>query len=111
VFTEPPIGSIGKTEQELRNAGVEYKVVQTEYSKSSRGHLMKLNRGKLKLLYNQEDQILGCHIIGEGADILIHEIIPLIHIPNGLSVFRHLIHAHPTLSELFRNLQEQIGFF
>ena len=110
VFTEPPIGSIGKTEQELKNAGVEYKVVQTEYHQSSRGYLMKLNRGILKLLYNEEDQILGCHIIGEGADILIHEIVPLIHLPKGLSIFRQLIHAHPTLSELYRNLQEQIGF-
>lgn len=111
VFTEPPIGSVGKTEQELRNAGVEYEVVQTEYPQSSRGYLMKLNRGILKLLYNEEDQILGCHIIGEGADILIHEIVPLINLPKGLSIFRELIHAHPTLSELYRNLQEQIGFF
>jgi len=111
VFTEPPIGSVGKTEQELKNAGVEYKVVQTEYPQSSRGYLMKLNRGILKLLYNEEDQILGCHIIGEGADILIHEIVPLINLPKGLSIFRELIHAHPTLSELYRNLQEQIGFF
>ncbi len=111
VFTEPPIGSVGKTEQELKNAGVDYKVVQTEYPQSSRGYLMKLNRGILKLLYNEEDQILGCHIIGEGADILIHEIVPLINFPKGLSIFRELIHAHPTLSELYRNLQEQIGFF
>ena len=111
VFTEPPIGSVGKTEQELKNAGIEYKVVQTEYPQSSRGYLMKLNRGILKLLYNEEDQILGCHIIGEGADILIHEIVPLINLPKGLSIFRELIHAHPTLSELYRNLQEQIGFF
>ena len=111
VFTDPPIGSVGKTEQELKNAGVEHKVVQTDYSQSSRGHLMKLNRGILKLLYNEEDRILGCHIIGEGADILIHEIVPLINLPKGLSIFRELIHAHPTLSELYRNLQEKIGFF
>ena len=111
VFTDPPIGSVGKTEQELREEGAEYKVVQTVFPKNSRAHLMKLKRGIMKLLYNNEDQILGCHIIGEGADILIHEIVPLIHLPNGLSIFRKLIHAHPTLSELYRNLQEQIGFF
>lgn len=111
VFTDPPIGSVGKTEQELQEMGIEYKVVQTEYSKSSRGNLMGLKRGKVKLLYNDDDQILGCHIIGEEADILVHEIVPLIHLPNGLLIFRKLIHAHPTLSELFRNLQEQIGFF
>ncbi len=72
---------------------------------------MKLKRGIMKLLYNNENQILGCHIIGEGADILIQEIVPLIHLQEGLLIFRKLIHAHPTLSELYRNLQEQIGFF
>ena len=111
VFTDPPIGSVGKTEQQLREDGVEYNVVQTVFPKNSRAHLMKLKRGIMKLLYNNEDQILGCHIIGEGADILIHEIVPLIHLPKGMQTFRKLIHAHPTLSELFRNLQEQIGFF
>jgi len=111
VFTDPPIGSVGKTERQLREEGVEYKVVQTLFPNNSRSHIMKLKRGIMKLLYNEEDQILGCHIIGENADILIHEIVPLIHLPNGMQIFRKLIHAHPTLSELFRNLQEQIGFF
>ena len=72
---------------------------------------MKLKRGIVKLLYNDNEQILGCHIIGDHADILIHEIVPLIHHPNGLSIFRKMVHAHPTLSELYKNLQEQIGFF
>ena len=111
VFTDPPIGSVGKTEQELKEEGINYKVVQTNYPNSSRGNLMQLKRGIVKMLYNGEEQILGCHIIGEHADILIHEIVPLIQLPNGLSIFRKLIHAHPTLSELYRNLQEQIGFF
>ena len=111
VFTEPLIGSVGKTEQELKEAGVDYKVVQTEFPRSSRGNLMKLERGIIKLLYTDNNQILGCHIIGENADILIHEIVPLIYLPNGLSIFKKIIHAHPTLSELFRNLQEHLGFF
>jgi pyruvate/2-oxoglutarate dehydrogenase complex dihydrolipoamide dehydrogenase (E3) component len=111
VFTDPPIGSVGKTERQLIEEGVEYNVVQTVFPKNSRAHLMKINRGIMKLLYNEEGRILGCHIIGEAADILIHEIVPLILLPNGLSIFQRLIHAHPTLSELFLNLQEQIGFF
>jgi len=110
VFTDPPIGSVGKTEQELKNVGIKYKVVQSEFKDTSRGTLMNLNRGMVKLIYNEQDQILGCHIIGEAADILIHEIVPLIHAPNGLSIFKKVIHAHPTLSELYRNLQEHIGF-
>ena len=111
VFTDPPIGSVGKTEQELREEGIKYKAILTEFPRSSRGNLMQLKRGVIKLLYNDAEQILGCHIIGKSADILIHEIVPLIYLPKGLSIFRELIHAHPTLSELFRNLQEQLGFF
>jgi dihydrolipoamide dehydrogenase len=109
-FTDPPIGSVGKTTQELENAKEEYKVLISTYPTNSRGRLMKLNRGIIKLIYN-ENRILGCHIIGESADILIHEIVPLIYLPNGLEIFRKLIHAHPTLSELYRDLQDQIGFF
>ncbi|MHA2186542.1 MAG: hypothetical protein ACXAAI_16245 [Promethearchaeota archaeon] len=109
-FTDPPIGSVGKTTQELEDAGDDYKVLISTYPSNSRGNLMKLKRGIIKLIYN-EKKILGCHIIGASADILIHEIVPLIHLPNGVEVFRKLIHAHPTLSELYRNLQDQIGFF
>lgn len=68
VFTDPPIGSVGMTEQELRETGSDFKIVQTEYPRSSRGNLMNLNRGIMKLLYNNNEQILGCHIIGEHAD-------------------------------------------
>jgi dihydrolipoamide dehydrogenase len=110
VFTDPLIGSVGKTEQELKEEGSNFKVVKTEYPHSSRAKLMKLKRGIMKLLYNENEQILGCHIIGEHSDILIHEIVPLIHHPTGLSIFRKIVHAHPTLSELYRNLQEKIGF-
>jgi dihydrolipoamide dehydrogenase len=109
-FTDPPIGSVGKTTQELDDAGENYKVLISTYPTISRGNLMKLRRGLIKLIYN-ENKILGCHIIGESADILIHEIVPLIHLPNSVAIFRKLIHAHPTLSELYRNLQDQIGFF
>ncbi|KKM74699.1 hypothetical protein LCGC14_1397720 [marine sediment metagenome] len=109
-FTNPPIGSVGKTTQELDKAGEDYKVLISTYPTISRGNLMKLKRGLIKLIYH-DTQILGCHIIGESADILIHEIVPLIHQPNSVAIFRKLIHAHPTLSELYRNLQDQIGFF
>jgi dihydrolipoamide dehydrogenase len=109
-FTDPPIGSVGKTTQELDNIGEKYKVLISTYPTNSRGNLMKLKRGLIKLIYN-ETEILGCHIIGESADILIHEIVPLMHFPNSVAIFRKLIHAHPTLSELYRNIQDQIGFF
>jgi len=108
VFTNPPIGSIGETEQELKKKKISYKTAITEFSESSRGNLMKLKRGILKLIYDN-NKIFGCHIIGDSTDILIHEIVPLIKLKNGLNIFKDLVHAHPTLSELFRNIQIQIS--
>ncbi len=104
VFTDPPIGSVGKTEQELQDSGIKYKTAETEFPMSSRGFIMGLKRGKIKLFHNDK-KIFGCHIIGEEADTLIHEFVPLINIINGMQIFRTIIHAHPTLPEVFNNLQ------
>ena len=103
-FTDPPIGSIGKTEQQLKAENVPFEVSQTELPKCSRGFIMKLKRGHVKILHNNKE-ILGCHIIGENADNLVHEIVPLVGLPNGWEIFNEVIHAHPTLAEIFTNLQ------
>jgi len=103
-FTDPPIGSIGKTEQQLKAENVPFEVAQTELPKCSRGFIMKLKRGHVKILHNNKE-IFGCHIIGENADNLVHEIVPLVGLPNGWEIFNDTIHAHPTLAEIFTNLQ------
>ncbi len=104
-FTEPPIGSVGRTESQLKDAGIPYKIAQTELPHCSRGLIMQLNRGHVKLLHN-EKEIFACHIIGEYADNLVHEIVPLIGVHNGWDLFKEIIHAHPTLAEIFSNLQK-----
>lgn len=104
VFTEPTIGSVGKTEGQLKSSGVPYKVAQTELPNCSRGMIMGLKRGHVKILHN-EREIFGCHIIGEDADNIVHEIVPLNGKPNSWEIFLDTIHAHPTLSEIFTNLQ------
>lgn len=103
-FTDPPIGSVGKTEEELKEQSIDYQVEETLLPACSRGFIMDLERGLVKLLHNGK-RILGYYIIGYQADTLIHEIAPLTKIPNGLDVFRKVIHAHPTMSEIFNNLQ------
>lgn len=103
-FTDPPIGSVGKTEEDLKEEGIDYQVEETPLPACSRGFIMDLERGLVKLLHDGK-RILGCHIIGYQADTLIHEIAPLTKIQNGLEVFRKVIHAHPTLPEIFNNLQ------
>ena len=103
-FTEPTIGSVGKTEQELKAENMSFKIAQTALPNCSRGVIMQLKRGHVKILHNDK-KIFGAHIIGEDADNLIHEIVPLIGLSNGMEVFKKAIHAHPTLSEIFYNLQ------
>ncbi|MBY9005969.1 MAG: FAD-dependent oxidoreductase [Candidatus Lokiarchaeota archaeon] len=103
VFTEPIIGSVGKTEEQLKKSGISYKISQTELPRCSRGYIMGLKRGYVKILHNQKE-IFGCHIIGEDADNLIHEIVPLIGQFNGWEIFLNTIYAHPTLSEIFTRL-------
>ena len=105
VFTDPPIGSVGKTEYELKQKEVSYEVAHTELPRCSRGVIMQLKRGHVKILHNN-NEIFGAHIIGEDSDNLIHELVPLIGLPNGWEIFNQTIHAHPTLSEIFYNLQK-----
>ena len=105
VFTEPPIGSVGKTEYELKQTDRSYEVAHTELPRCSRGVIMQLKRGHVKILHNNKE-IFGAHIIGEDSDNLIHEIVPIIGLPDGWEIFNQTIHAHPTLSEIFYNLQK-----
>jgi len=105
VFTDPPIGSVGKTEYDLKQKEVSYEVAHTELPRCSRGVIMQLKRGHVKILHNNKE-IFGAHIIGEDSDNLIHELVPLIGLPNGWEIFNQTIHAHPTLSEIFYNLQK-----
>lgn len=105
MFTEPPIGSVGKTEYELKQTDRSYEIAHTELPRCSRGVIMQLKRGHVKILHNNKE-IFGAHIIGEDSDNLIHEIVPLIGLPDGWEIFNQTIHAHPTLSEIFYNLQK-----
>ncbi len=65
---------------------------------------MGLKTGHVKILHN-EKEIFSCHMISEDSDNIVHEIVPLIGIPNGWEIFLDTNHAHPTLPEIFTNLQ------
>lgn len=65
---------------------------------------MGLKSGYIKILHN-EKEIFSYHIISEDTDNTVHKIAPLIGIPNGWEIFMDTIHAHPTLPEIFTNLQ------
>ncbi len=100
VFTEPELAGIGKTERELAAAGVEYVTGSTPYSSSTKGRAIKEEHGLVKLLLDLEGKILGAHIVGANASILLHEIIPVMKWRNHITSLTDMIHVHPSLSEI-----------
>lgn len=100
VFTEPQIGAVGQTESDLGDAGQEYVVGRAAFTDTAMSRALKLDHGFAKVLADPEThEILGCHIIGHEASMLIHEVTPAIR--HGLTVddlANTLIHAHPRSS-------------
>lgn len=105
VFTEPEIGSVGLTEEGAQEKGIKFEIKKAYYADTSRGIIGGEKRGFVKLIHNDKD-ILGCHIIGSRAPILVHEITALMNCQNSYQVLKEVIHTHPTLPEIFDDLAE-----
>jgi mycothione reductase len=101
VFTEPQIGAVGRTEAELDEDGIEYVVGRADFTDTAMARALKLNQGFAKVLAGPDGEILGCHLIGREASMLVHEVTPAMHY--GATVFdlsNTLIHAHPALNKV-----------
>jgi dihydrolipoamide dehydrogenase len=103
VYTEPEAASVGKTEEELKAAGVAYKVGKFPFTANGRARAMNATEGFVKFLADAAtDRVLGCHIIGKGAGDLIHEVAVLMEFGGSSEDLGRTCHAHPTLSEAVR---------
>jgi mycothione reductase len=100
IFTEPQIGGVGATEEELAEAGTEYVVGRAAYADSAMGRAKKLEDGFAKVLAAPDGELLGCHVIGYEASTLLHEAV--VAMRNGVTVpeLADTIHAHPTLNKV-----------
>lgn len=102
VFTSPELASVGFTEDKCKEEGIKYKVLKAMYGGCGKAVSMGESEGVCKLLVSSEDEsIIGCHIIGAHASDLIHEATVLMQFGIKANQVRSVIHAHPTLSELF----------
>jgi dihydrolipoamide dehydrogenase len=100
VYTWPEVASIGKTEEELKAAGVAYKVGKFPFTANGRARAMRSTDGFVKMLADAAtDRVLGCHIIGAGAGDLIHEVGVLMEFGGSSEDLARTCHAHPTMSE------------
>ncbi len=104
IFTYPQVAGVGKTEEELKAAGVDYVVGMNPYRSSAMGMALLSDHGFCKLLIERKTKkILGCHIVGEEASNMIHMVIAFMTKDGTLDDLLNMIYIHPALPEIVRN--------
>ncbi|HYJ17737.1 MAG TPA: dihydrolipoyl dehydrogenase [Burkholderiales bacterium] len=100
IYTSPEIAWVGKTEQELKAKGVEYRVGQFPFIVNGRARAIGETAGFVKMLADAKtDRILGVHMIGPYASELISEAVVAMEFGASAEDIARIVHAHPTLSE------------
>lgn len=100
VYTFPEIASVGKTEDELKAAGVAYNVGKFNFSANGRARANRTTDGFVKVIADKAtDRVLGVHIVGAGAGEMIHEAAVLMEFGGSSEDLARTCHAHPTMSE------------
>lgn len=103
VYTHPEIASVGKSEEELKEAGVPYKKGSFPFKANGRAMALEAKEGFVKLLAHAEtDRVLGAHIIGARAGDLIAEVAVSIEFGASSEDIGRSSHAHPTLAEIVK---------
>jgi dihydrolipoamide dehydrogenase len=103
IYTTPEIAWVGQNEQQLKAAGVEYKVGSFPFSANGRARAIGDTGGMVKMLaHAKTDQILGVHIIGPYAGELIAEAVVAMEFRGASEDIAMICHAHPTLSEAMK---------
>jgi len=101
IFASPQIGSVGLTEQEAKETGIPYAVATYDYYDTAYGSSIEDRDGFAKVLANSETgEILGSHIIGTDASILIQEVANAMRMGLGTDAITQSIYVHPALSEV-----------
>jgi dihydrolipoamide dehydrogenase len=103
VYTMPEIAMIGRGEEELKEAGIEYKVGKFPFSANARARAMNRTEGFVKILADKaSDRVLGVHILGTSAGELIQEAAVLMEFGGSAEDLARTTHSHPTMSEAVR---------
>lgn len=103
VYTWPEVAAVGKTEQELKQAGREYKVGTFPFKASGRARASNESEGLVKVLADKKtDEILGVHMIGPRVADMIGEAVVAMEFRASAEDIGRICHAHPTYSEAFK---------
>ena len=102
IYTHPEIAWVGKTEQELKSAGVEYNIGTFPFAASGRAQAVNETTGMIKVIaHAQTDRVLGVHILGAQASELIAQAVIAMELGASSEDISLTMFAHPTFSEAF----------
>jgi dihydrolipoamide dehydrogenase len=100
VYTYPEVAWVGQTEQQLKEAGIEYNIGKFHMVANSRARATLSADGFVKILAcKKTDKLLGCHMIGREAGNMIHEAVIIMEFGGAAEDLARICHAHPTLNE------------
>lgn len=103
VYTWPEVATVGKTEEELVQAGISYRVGKVANKANARARCMDETDGFVKILAHSEtDRLLGAHIVGPNASELIQEVVAIMEFSGSAEDLARTVHGHPTLSETIK---------
>ena len=103
IYSVPEISTVGLTEEEVRDKGIHYECGIARFRETSRGHIMGLESGMMKMIFNLDDRkLLGVHILGEGATELIHIGQAVINLGGDIDYFVENTFNYPTLAEAYK---------
>ena len=103
IYAVPEISTVGMTEEEVRRRGIPYECGIARFRETSRGHIMGLNTGMMKMIFSMTTgRLLGVHIVGEGATELVHIGQAVLNLKGKLDYFIENTFNYPTLAEAYK---------
>ena len=103
IYSVPEISLAGRTEQELKDAGIPFESGIARFRETARGQILGLQQGMLKMLFSLEDHtLLGVHVEGEGATELVHIGHAVMELGGTLDYFIESVFNYPTLAEAYK---------
>jgi dihydrolipoamide dehydrogenase len=110
VYTWPEVAAVGKTEEQVKEAGIAYKVGKFPFTANSRARCNDFTDGMVKILADAKtDRVLGGHIVGPEAGTMIHEVVMAMEFGGSAEDIALAFHGHPTLNEAVREAALAVG--
>ncbi|WP_182086163.1 Si-specific NAD(P)(+) transhydrogenase [Aureimonas sp. ME7] len=103
IYSVPEISTVGMSEEDVRKRGIPYECGVARFRETSRGHIMGLQSGMMKMIFSKKTRrLLGVHIVGEGATELIHIGQAVLNLKGTIDYFMENTFNYPTLAEAYK---------